>query len=63
MAYAQINHTAAEINEILDAAVTTATQTIDPEKQAQARVNIGAASAEEVGNIAAILDNINGEVV
>lgn len=63
MAYAQINHTAAEINEILDAAVTTATQTIDPEKQAQARANIGAASAEEVGNIAAILDNINGEVV
>lgn len=63
MAYAQINHTAAEINEILDAAVTTATQTIDPEKQAQARVNIGAASAEEVGNIAAILDNINGEVI
>lgn len=63
MAYAQINHTAAEINEILDAAVTTATQTIDPEKQAQARANIGAASAEEVGNIAAILDNINGEVI
>lgn len=63
MAYAQINHTAAEINEILDAAVTTATQTIDPEKQAQARANIGAASAEEVGNIAAILDTINGEVV
>lgn len=63
MAYAQINHTAAEINEILDAAVTTTTQTIDPEKQAQARANIGAASAEEVGNIAAILDNINGEVI
>lgn len=63
MAYAQINHTAAEINEILDAAVTTATQTIDPEKQAQARANIGAASAEEVGNIAAILDTINGEVI
>ncbi len=63
MAYAQINHTAAEINEILDAAVTTATQTIDPEKQAQARANIGAASAEEVGNIAAILDNINGEII
>lgn len=63
MAYAQINHTAAEINEILDAAVTTATQTIEPEKQAQARANIGAASAEEVGNIAAILDNINGEVI
>lgn len=63
MAYAQINHTAAEINGILDAAVTTAMQTIDPEKQAQARANIGAASAEEVGNIAAILDNINGEVI
>lgn len=63
MAYAQINHTAAEINEILDAAVTTDTQTIAPEKQAQARANIGAASAEEVGNIAAILDTINGEVI
>lgn len=63
MAYAQINHTAAEINEILDAAVTTATQTIDPEKQAQARANIGAASAEEVGNISTILDTINGEII
>lgn len=63
MAYAQINKTAQEINDILDSAVTTSAQGIAEDKQARARANIGAASAEEVGNIAAILDNINGEVI
>lgn len=63
MAYAQINKTAQEINDILDSVVTTSAQEIAEDKQTQARANIGAASAEEVGNIAAILDNINGEVI
>ena len=45
------------------AAVLVTAQTLTEEQQEQARNNIGAASASVIGDLSAILDEINGEVI
>lgn len=45
------------------AAVLVTTQTLTEVQQEQARNNIGAASAAVIGDLSAILDEINGEVI
>ena len=45
------------------AAVLVTTQTLTVEQQTQARNNIGAASAAVIGDLSAILDEINGEEI
>lgn len=45
------------------AAVLVTTQTLTEVQQEQARNNIGAASASVIGDLSAILDEINGEVI
>lgn len=45
------------------AAVLVTTQTLTEEQQTQARNNIGAASSAVIGDLSAILDEINGEII
>lgn len=52
-----------EEKEKVSAAVLTNNQTLTEEQQEQARNNIGAASASVIGDLSAILDEINGEVI
>lgn len=52
-----------EEKEKVAAAVLVTTQTLAEEQQEQARNNIGAASASVIGDLSAILDEINGEVI
>lgn len=52
-----------EEKEKVAAAVLVTTQTLAEEQQTQARNNIGAASASVIGDLSAILDEINGEVI
>ena len=52
-----------EEKEKVSAAVLVTAQTLTEEQQEQARSNIGAASAAVIGDLSAILDEINGEVI
>lgn len=52
-----------EEKEKVAAAVLVTTQTLTEVQQEQARNNIGAASAAVIGDLSAILDEINGEVI
>lgn len=52
-----------EEKEKVSAAVLVTTQTLTEEQQEQARNNIGAASSAVIGDLSAILDEINGEVI
>ena len=52
-----------EEKEKVAAAVLVTTQTLTVEQQTQARNNIGAASAAVIGDLSAILDEINGEEI
>lgn len=52
-----------EEKEKVAAAVLVTTQTLTEVQQEQARNNIGAASASVIGDLSAILDEINGEVI
>lgn len=52
-----------EEKEKVAAAVLVTTQTLAEEQQTQARNNIGAASASVIGDLSAILDEINGEEI
>lgn len=52
-----------EEKEKVAAAVLVITQTLTEVQQEQARNNIGAASASVIGDLSAILDEINGEVI
>lgn len=52
-----------EEKEKVAAAVLVTTQTLAEEQQTQARNNIGAASSAVIGDLSAILDEINGEVI
>lgn len=44
-------------------AVLFSPQTLTPQQQEQARNNIGAADASVIGDLSAIMDEINGEVI
>lgn len=52
-----------EEKEKVAAAVLVTPQTLTEKQQEQARNNIGAASASVIGDLSAILDEINGEVI
>lgn len=49
--------------ESIDNSVLTSEQNLSDAEKQQARINIGAASEETIGNINEILDTINGEVI
>lgn len=58
-----VNDYTNEEKDKVAAAVLVTTQTLTEEQQEQARNNIGAASASVIGDLSAILDEINGEVI
>lgn len=58
-----VNDYTNEEKDKVAAAVQVTTQTLTEEQQEQARNNIGAASASVIGDLSAILDEINGEVI
>lgn len=61
MEYGDLNKSTEQINEILGNALLKKEQTLTQEEQAQIQRNIGVDTL--IGDIDAILDSINGEVV